>query len=192
MARPKKTDKQLANVGGKRGAAEIKKKTLAKEFINNIEKCIESSGNYPELLLKLPLEISKVAKEKYDKLKLDCIKYSVLFKNINEEELAVLSWQMAKRDQFLIESDKNPFMTVENGSQKFIKESLESVQFDKLDKSIIKKLGEFGLTPKSAADLIHKVNTIPSNEVIDDKTAVANKDDDFQSQLGAHKVKAPQ
>jgi len=65
------------------------------------------------------------------------------------------------------------------------------ITYISLDKRIDNKLKDLGLTPQIRADILQKVSTLLSNDVIDEKTAQSNNEGpDLNSFLGKHKVKA--
>lgn len=181
----KKTAKQKTNVNAKRGKAQNKHKTLAKEFIllKNDNEAITIT--YPDILQ------TSLEKLYYDTLIQSCQSMTILFHEADKYQVATVACLMVLCRDLLIESKNNIIIEEENGNTlKIVKKVNPSITtFIHLNKLIASTLKDLGLTPQTRADILQKVSTLLSNDVIDNKTAQSNDQGlTLDSFIGKHKV----
>ncbi len=182
----KKTAKQKANTNAKRGKAQNKHKTLAKELLLIKNETVLVNDDYP-LILK-----TESQKRYYDVLLESCQSMSVLFHNSDKFRVAVVARLMSICDDLLIETADDWICKQQNGNTLIIQEKINPriILWISLDRRIDSKLKDLGLTPQIRAEILQKVSTLLSNDVIDNKTSQSNdlgpNLDDF---LAKHKIK---
>ncbi len=180
----KKTAKQKVNTNSKRGKAQNKHKTLANEILLIKNETSLANGDYPHILE------SEAQKLYYDVLLESCQSMSILFHNSDKFRVATVARLMSICDDLLNDTDEMIINEI-NGNTKIVQEKINPrmILYIKLDIRIDGKLKDLGLTPQIRADILQKVSTLLSDDVIDNKTAQSNdqgpKLSDF---IGKHKV----
>lgn len=183
----KKTAKQKTNANGKRGNAQNKQKTLAKELLLIKNETSLVNGEYPHVLK------TQSQKLYYDVLIESCQSMSILFHNSDKFRVATVARLMSICDDLLNETDDVWIIKEQNGNTLQVNEKINPrlIVYIQLDKRIDSKLKDLGLTPQIRADILQKVSTLLSDDVIDNKTAQSNdQGPKLDSFIGKHKVKA--
>lgn len=183
----KKTAKQKTNANGKRGKAQNKHKTLAKEFILLKDDNEAITIIYPDVLQ------TNLEKLYYDILIQSCQSMTILFHEADKYQVAETACLMSSCRDLLIESKNNLIIEEENGNTlKIVKKINPTITlYMQLNKLLIIKLKELGLTLQTRADILQKVSTLLSNDVVDNKTAQSNdQGPTLDSFIGKHKINA--
>lgn len=181
----KKTAKQKINTNGTRGKAQNKHKTLAKELILIKNETSLMDGEYPHTLTNTESKLY------YDALIESCQSMSILFHDCDKFRVATLAKLMVMCDTLLNNSAQMIIEEINGNTQKSQKKiNPNLIIFIQLDRRIDLKLKDLGLTPQIRADILQKVSTLLSNDVIDNKTAQSNdQGPNLDSFLGKHKLK---
>ena len=106
----KKTANQKVNTNGKRGKAQNKHKTLAKEFILLKDEIESINIVYPDILE------TSLEKLYYDTLIQSCQSMTILFHEADKYQVAETACLMASCRDLLIESNKNLIIEEKNGN----------------------------------------------------------------------------
>lgn len=168
----KKTNKQLANTNNFKGQAKRDHKTVAKETVKEI-----LIVDYPDILG------NDLSKKYYDCYMISCAAMSAIFHTGDSYQLAHICEQMVMRDNLWIEAREQPIIHESNGNTGIMQSKPNPAlsEYHKLHKLIIISLKDFGLSPISRVDMYAKLAAVKSDDVIDEKTAEAIKDDKLQT-----------
>jgi len=147
-------------------------KTVDQEIVTN---AIDLS--YPDILG------NDKSKAYYDCYMISCSAMSAIFHTGDKYQLAHICEQMVVRDNLWIEAREQPIIHEHNGNTGILQSKPNPAlsEYHKLHKLITVSLKDFGLSPVSRVDMYAKMATVKSDDIIDEKTAEAIKDDKMQT-----------